>query len=39
LQNWPDIMPIAFSGPAGCSTEPTEMETLVMKNIGFQPSS
>ena len=32
-------MPIAFSGPAGVITEPTEIDTLVMKNIGFQPRS
>ncbi len=28
-------MPTAFSGPAGCITVPTEIATLVMKNIGF----
>ena len=26
---------MAFSGPAGCITVPTEIATLVMKNIGF----
>ena len=29
-------MPIAFSGPAGVITPPTEIATLVMKKVGFQ---
>src|ERR1700722_4396624 len=39
LQNAPDIMPMAFSGPAGCRTDPTDMETFVMKNVGLHPMS
>ena len=33
------MMPTPFSGPAGFITAPTEIDTLVMKNIGFQPRS
>src|ERR1700722_16971891 len=29
-------IPTDFSGPAGCITVPTEVATLVMKNVGFQ---
>ena len=32
-------MPIARSGPAGVITEPTEIDTLVMKCSGFQSRS
>ena len=32
-------MPMPFSGPAGCITHATEIETLLMKIIGFQPMS
>ena len=30
------MMPMPFSGPAGFITAPTEIDTLDMKNIGFQ---
>src|SRR5579875_684607 len=33
------MMPMPASSPAGFITEPTEIDTLVMKNIGFQPRS
>ena len=32
-------MPMAFSGPAGFITAPTEVDTLDMKNNGFQSRS
>ena len=32
-------MPLAFSSPAGLSTEPTECETLLRMCTGFQPIS
>src|SRR5260370_26572574 len=31
--------PLALSKPAGLSTEPTELETLLRRWTGFQPSS
>src|SRR5215467_8494928 len=31
--------PLALSRPAGLSTEPTELETLLRRWTGFQPSS
>ena len=33
------MSPTAFSTPAGTSAELTQTDTLVMKNIGFQPMS
>jgi hypothetical protein len=33
------IIPVAFSGPAGVMTDPTDIETFVMQCSGFQPRS